>query len=394
MGVVFAGDVIGKEGSLTSSDNVSAANLVGKSPFINPAPTHTYGLKIDRSINTNRVNNTSPFLIYASLTTNSSMPPVTNAWVMGSAIYVTNNFKFDNYPYAYPNTYGNYLSMTVSGAHNTSSLIEQNYGYYSTLYRTGTLGPLTSGNIYNYGIYNGVADSQKSLNDAYYKITYGIYNSINCNNNGTSTCFAYYGTESGSADTNWGFVWDSSTGNNFLGKDNVKTYFGGTLTTPKSYITHDGTNMIFYTNLTTQSNQTHGLAWFSGNISAQGYITRTSVYNKEDGTALDKIKDANTYLDVDGAIDHKQFYGYTTYEVTDYSRPEITNVEKTRNVNGTKETYTEEEITYPYTKTEEGVDLGKEIDVLRQAMFELKQQNDLLKTELCTKDKTYTFCAG
>lgn len=45
-----------------------------------------------------------------------------------------------------------------------------------------------------------------------------------------------------------------------------------------------------------------------------------------------------------------------------------------------------DETTYPYTKikTEEGVSVGSEIDVLRQGIYELKIENDLMKQDLCS----------
>ena len=106
--------------------------------------------------------------------------------------------------------------------------------------------------------------------------------------------------------------------------------------------------------------------WASSNVSATGYITRTTVFDKSKLTS-DYIKDASYYLDK-GEINHSKFYGYTTYENIDYGRPvEI-----------------EDNITiYPYTKIEEGVELGMEIDVLRQAIYELKEENKLMKQSLC-----------
>ena len=104
--------------------------------------------------------------------------------------------------------------------------------------------------------------------------------------------------------------------------------------------------------------------WAEKNISATGYLTRTSVYDKSQGSALEKIKDADDYL-TNGKIDHSKFYGYTNY---DY-----------------KECFSDEETEFCETKTEEGVSLNQEIDLLRQAVYELK-------TELCTKDNSYEFC--
>lgn len=70
-----------------------------------------------------------------------------------------------------------------------------------------------------------------------------------------------------------------------------------------------------------------GISIFSeGNISATGYNTRTSVYNKTDGSALDYIKDADLLID-NGEINHSKFYGYVgKVNVTDYSLPEIKEV--------------------------------------------------------------------
>ena len=47
---------------------------------------------------------------------------------------------------------------------------------------------------------------------------------------------------------------------------------------------------------------------------------------------------------------------------------------------------------YPYNTIEEGVLLDAEVELLRQAVWELKQENQLLKDELCSKDPTYSWC--
>ena len=141
-----------------------------------------------------------------------------------------------------------------------------------------------------------------------------------------------------------------------------------------------------------------GISIYSlANISAAGYITRTSVYDKTKGSALDYIKDANSYLDKNGNINHSSFYGAVKYKKTDISRPEITlktiltdNVEfdtATQQNITTKLIYSYNETSYPYTITEEGVDLGAEIDVLRQAVYEL----NLKLNETCTLKK-FSWC--
>jgi len=48
---------------------------------------------------------------------------------------------------------------------------------------------------------------------------------------------------------------------------------------------------------------------------------------------------------------------------------------------------------YPYTKTEEAVSLNMEIDVLRQSIFELKTENQMLKDELCEHNHNeFSWC--
>lgn len=121
-------------------------------------------------------------------------------------------------------------------------------------------------------------------------------------------------------------------------------------------------------------------------VSATGYITRTSVYDKADGSALDKIHDAGYYKDAFGNIDHDKFYGYSgTYPVTDYSRP-VFNQTTEEVYNETTEKYenvTVVQTTYPYKKLEQGVSLDKEVDLLRQAVYELKTENQQMQASLC-----------
>jgi len=131
--------------------------------------------------------------------------------------------------------------------------------------------------------------------------------------------------------------------------------------------------------------------WAEKNISATGYITRTSVFDKSKNP-FDYVKDADYYL-VDGKIDHKKFYGYAgEFEVTDYSRVEIEEYVDEECIEEDDVTgelicinKTKEKRTYPYKKVEEGVLLDAEIDVLRQTVYELSR-------ELCKKDSSYSWC--
>jgi hypothetical protein len=163
----------------------------------------------------------------------------------------------------------------------------------------------------------------------------------------------------GASGSNGNIILAKNGGNVKIKKDNSKLYFGAG---DNVSIYFDGINLKFDYG----TNASKNTAYFTGNISALGYFTRTSVYDKSKGSALDFIKDAEEYK-TNGEIDHTKFYGYTTYPVSDLSNPED-------------------------VKTEGAVNLNAEIDVLRQAVFELKQQNNLLKTELCLKDKAYSWC--
>ena len=144
------------------------------------------------------------------------------------------------------------------------------------------------------------------------------------------------------------------------------------------------------------------------NISATGFITRTKLFDKSKNV-WDYIKNVDYYKDIDGNIDHSKYYGFVpNITTTDRSRPinetyeeevcvnvlvnktvekctwiedVLTNctdvIEEVYEIQCHNETRTK--ITYPYTKKESGVDIESEINVLRQAIYELKQENDLLK---------------
>lgn len=137
-----------------------------------------------------------------------------------------------------------------------------------------------------------------------------------------------------------------------------------------------------------------GISIYSeANISATGYNTRTSVYDKTEGSALDLIKDADELIDIKGNIIHENFYGYAgKINVTDYSIPVIVEIFEEVCEDDICEDVIKEETTYPYKKEVGQVSLGSEIDVLRQAVYELKTENDLIKSELCKKDITYSWC--
>jgi len=154
----------------------------------------------------------------------------------------------------------------------------------------------------------------------------------------------------------------------------------------------DGINFVVDTN----ANGGDGNLWLSNNVSAIDFITRTSVFDKERGDALSLVKDADELIDEKGEILHDRFAGYTTMQVTDFSRPEIEIYEyESIDENNNKIIVQRERTIYPHKKLEDGVSLGTEIDVLRQAVYDLGQTNELLKTELCSVGRNaYSWCAG
>jgi hypothetical protein len=157
-------------------------------------------------------------------------------------------------------------------------------------------------------------------------------------------------------------------------------------------IGYDGTNMIFNTNVTGS-----GLAWFSNNVSATGYITRTDVFDKSESvSALDYIKDAEDYLTTDGKVNHSAFeYSAVSYDkqvidkITDYTITHLECINETTGEIGEEiikqvcedvpTTY--QNITYKTIK-EEGVSLDKEVALLKQSIYELKVQNEYLQQQV------------
>ncbi len=114
--------------------------------------------------------------------------------------------------------------------------------------------------------------------------------------------------------------------------------------------------------------QTSGISLYtSHNISAAGFVTRTTLFDL-DKNPWDYIKPASYFRD-NGEINHSKFYGYVQWESSDKTRPVM-------DLNN--------ETTYPYNITEEGVKLDAEIELLRQAVYELKTENDLMGKNLCS----------
>lgn len=118
-----------------------------------------------------------------------------------------------------------------------------------------------------------------------------------------------------------------------------------------------------------------GISIFSqANISATGFNTRTSVYNKIKGRVLARIKDADQLKYANGSINHSAFIGYAgKINVTDYTKPVtvLTEIEIGEFVNVTS---------YPYTVEVEQVSLDEEVNALRQAVYDIKDCADKRST--------------
>ena len=101
------------------------------------------------------------------------------------------------------------------------------------------------------------------------------------------------------------------------------------------------------------------LLWLSGNVTAVDYYTRTSIFDKSRGSALDFIQDTD-YYKIDNQIQHNKFYGYTSLTYPDKSKPVI---EEYPCLVFNEETEKEEQgvcekTSYPFNKTDEFVSLN------------------------------------
>jgi len=126
---------------------------------------------------------------------------------------------------------------------------------------------------------------------------------------------------------------------------------------------------------------------------AKDFIQKSQVFDTSLGSALDLFKDTNDYK-TNGVLNKSLHYAYHEGETTDYSRPEYN--QECFISNFTDETYGKEicvnKTIYPYTIISEGLDIGKQIATLEQGIYELKQENQMLKDALCTLDNKFEWC--
>ncbi len=164
-------------------------------------------------------------------------------------------------------------------------------------------------------------------------------------------------------------------------QDNKRLYFGNG---DPFYMEWDQTNQLFNTG--------SGIAYFTSNVSATGYITRTTAWNSENGNALDYIKDSSEYFE-NGKIKHENFAPneYIEYDVTDYDNCWLE--EQESEIKGLFNEEIMKNVTICPTKKEKGVMIDEAaLATNRQAIYELKQENQMLKNELCLRDNSYSWC--
>ncbi len=149
--------------------------------------------------------------------------------------------------------------------------------------------------------------------------------------------------------------------------------------------------------LTVNNNVSNISIWAETQVSATGYITRTDVYDTDkNGKALDNVKSDKELLYANGSINHEAFgYAYVEYdklEIIGYNEtykteeicrnaPDI-NISKPKIVCSNATTLVSREPIYRVVGKEKGVNLGKLVAKQEQALYETREENNLLKLRI------------
>ena len=282
---------------------------------------------------------------------------------------------------------------------------------YLTTQQGGSKGLSASGSIIN-TISNGAVTTSGVLNNAPGAGQYIWYggNGTDIHSGafglgGTPTSYKFYAGSSGNSVNGpgssngvpGGGFW-FQTGKNGTNGGGTEAYLGTIHLAPTGGNTMLGNTTVPSYPLTVYGATSGISAWFEENISATGYNTRTSVFDKTDGSALSKTHDASYYLKEDGiTINHTAFDGGRCYELIDYDNPIITikwcDVElwkKTgesicQEIKPISKDYEKfEEITYP-NKTECDMPLSKMVVKHEQGIYDLNVilQDKLNKYDTC-----------
>lgn len=166
-------------------------------------------------------------------------------------------------------------------------------------------------------------------------------------------------------------------------------------------ITHDGTNMIFDVNATTPFT---GIGYFTGGISVESITDRSSYWNKSLGNSLDYVQDSDSIKnELTGRFDDTLLNDFdkSTYLITDKDRPVNESFECEQWDIETEKVIKSicYRIIYPFTKEETGRSISAVIGKHEQNIYDLnelivEQQTEInmLKSGLCAKDNTYSWC--
>ncbi|MFH1972102.1 MAG: hypothetical protein ABIJ18_01350, partial [archaeon] len=125
--------------------------------------------------------------------------------------------------------------------------------------------------------------------------------------------------------------------------------------------------------------------WVSANVSAAGYTDRTPYWT---GTSEEALTELTAIQGVNGEIDHSSLPEFTqTTFISSYTETcnEVCGDDEELGYNCWDEC--EQQPVYS-----EGRDVGATVTMLVEGIKALKDENELLKDELCRKDNTYAWC--
>jgi len=147
--------------------------------------------------------------------------------------------------------------------------------------------------------------------------------------------------------------------------------------------------------LTVMRNVSNITIWSEGYVSAPGYETRTSVWDESENV-WDYIYDSKEYKDINGNIIHSKLApNVLSNKVNIKIGEEIVQQSEGINVNGKQVLmFYNETVPIMEEQTFEGVLLDDIVAGHTQALWELKQENNMLKNELCQNNNNYSWCLG
>jgi len=125
-----------------------------------------------------------------------------------------------------------------------------------------------------------------------------------------------------------------------------------------------------------------------GTVRAGRYITGSYVPEISSANFLSKLDNINEWTKEDKSIDYSKHYAYV--QTLEKDPTHCWNETDYYCWNETENNLTEREECG--TRLADGLDLEKRAGDMEAMIYELKQENDLLKSELCKKDITYSWC--